>query len=285
MIRLVAQLIMRQKKATATGRMYSQKWLDTAKQFLRSKYAPITGIATDIATQKTFIGKKWRWEPEFLTEYTLDHITPMFIQDVRDAIKYQGLGTALWTSPLAVHGIGVQTYEVRAGGESMNLKNHYAHRFFGADWDELGPEIQRALREAVPMIGVYEDRARIERENYARNNYIQEEQAEAGRKVRKKLSRDIQNELDRLELPFGGLSRRISSEWFLNEKRYEQYQKDLVPILNRIIPPLIKSREWAGLDPLMQRAMLEEVISECKKAVRQKIIDQATIKDLERIGL
>ena len=286
MIRFVAQLMLAQKKAAQTGRIYSTKRLNVVKQFLRSKFAPVTGIAADIAGGKTFIGKKTRWtEPEFLTEYTLDHITPMFIQDVKDAIKYQGWGTALWTSPLAVHGIGVQTYETRASGELMNLKNKYAHQYFGADWDELGPDVQQALRETKPMIGILEDRARIEQQNYVRSDYIINEQSEAGRRVFKKLDKTVQNELLRLDLPFGNLSRQISSEWFLNEKRYEQYQKDLVPLVNQLVLPLIKSPEWVELDPMMQREMLNIVLDECKKAVREKIIDEATIKDLERIEL
>ena len=167
----------------------------------------------------------------------------------------------------------------------MNLKNKYAHQYFGVDWDELGPDVQQALRETKPMIGILEDRARIEQQNYVRSDYIINEQSEAGRRVFKKLDKTVQNELLRLDLPFGNLSRQISSEWFLNEKRYEQYQKDLVPLVNQLVLPLIKSPEWVELDPMMQREMLNIVLDECKKAVREKIIDEATIKDLERIEL
>lgn len=281
-IRLVAQLILGMKKSTQTGRIYREKRLEIVKDFLRGKQSPTTAIPTDIITGKTWVGKKWRWESEFLSEYFADYVTPMFIQDIKDAIKYQGWGTAFWTSPLAVHGVGVQTYEANAGSDSMNIKNKYAHQFYGTDWDELGPETQQALRETRPLIGLYEDRARIERTEYVHGDWIQTEQREAGRRVLKGLKNNIQSELDRLGLPFGGLSRRLNSDWFLNKKRYKQYQEETQQLINEVVPNLIEAPGWSDLDSMTQRHMLDELINECKKAVRQKIVGEAKMEDIER---
>jgi hypothetical protein len=286
MIRVTAQILLAKKKATSTGRIHSRKRLKIAAHYLRSKLSPPAGVAVDITTGKTFLGQRTEWgEPAFTTKYIYEHIAPMFLQDVVDAARYQGIGTALWTSPLGVHGVGMQTYEIHAGGESMRLKDHYAHQYFGADWDELGPAAQKALRESQPLIELYEDRAKIEQSKYAYENWADEEQREAGRKVQKSLSKEIQSELNRLELPFKGFSRRLSSNWFLNEKRYGQYQNESQKLINQVVPTIIGSPAWKELSADIQRNMLDQLIDECKKAVRQKIINQAKFEDLERIVL
>ena len=282
-IRLVAMFIRGEKKSVSTGRIHDKPRLEIAAQYLRSKLNPMAGIGWDVATGKTFLGEQMKLaEPKFLSKYVYEHVTPMFLQDVADAIRYQGLNTALWTSPLGLHGIGMQTYEIHAGGESARLKDHYAHMYYGTDWDQLGPETQQALRDTQPLIELYEDRARIEQSKYLYEDWTQAEQRKAGQRVLKGLNKDIQAELSRLEIPFGGLSRRLSTNWFLNEERYKEYQEGTRKLLNEVLPNIIKSPGWSELSSTMQRDILDEMIEECKKNVRQRIVSNAKIEDVQR---
>ncbi|UCE06517.1 MAG: hypothetical protein JSW07_00295 [bacterium] len=282
MMRLVAQLVLGQKKATATGRIYEKDRLDIALRFMRSKLSPTAAIPVDIATGTTFLGEKMRWEPEFMEEYVAEKVAPMFLQDVADAIRFQGLGTALWTSPLAVHGIGAQIYEPTAGSESARIKNHYAHQMYGADWDELGPIVQQAIRLTRPAIESYERKARMERENFDFAKEMFEEQNETARRVYKSLPKNVQKEFDRLEVEIKDVSRRIGSNWYLNLKRYKQYEEDLKKILKRVVPQPMKSPGWNKLDENMQREILQALVEQCRKHVRQQIIVNANIEDVMR---
>jgi len=282
-MRLIAQLAWRQKKATATGRISDVDALYIIKRFLRSKLSPPAGLVTDIFTGETFEGKKWRWEPEFLKEYAAENTAPLFLQDLKEAIQYQGIGMGALVAPLAVHGVGAATYEPTARQEAIEMKNHYAHEIFGIGWDELGPDAQGALRESRPLIDLWEEKKKREQETYTYVGRMLEEEKEAGRKVRKSLSKKIQAEFDRLEVDVGNLRRRIGADWYLNKKIYKQYQENLKKVLEKIVPELMSTPGWNKFPSTIQKDYLEEVISECKKHVQQRIMVEATMKDLERL--
>lgn len=282
MMRVVAQMVLQQKKATATGRIYHKDWLDTALRFMRGKLSPTATIPIDVATGTTFLGKKMRWEPEFMEEYVVEKIAPMFLQDVADAVRYQGVGTALWTSPLAIHGIGAQIYEPTAGSESARIKNHYAHQMYGVDWDELGPMVQKAIKLTRPAIEAQERKARMERENFDFAKEMFEEQNEAARRVYKSLPKDVQKEFDRVGAEVKDLSRRIGSNWYLNQGRYKQYEEGLKKLLKRVVVPQVRMSGWNKLDENTQREILNALVDQCRKHVRQQIILTANIEDVMR---
>ena len=83
-------------------------------------------------------------------------------------------------------------------------------------------------------------------------------------------------------MPFGGLSRRLSSDWMLNEKRYKEYQDKTAKLINEVVPGFIESPMWKNLDPMAQRDMLEQLLDDCKKAVRDQIVGKARFEDVQR---
>jgi hypothetical protein len=104
-VRLVAQLSTGKRKSTSTGDVYDVQRKDFIDTFFRSKLAPIPGLLWDLAAGSTFIGEELNAEnaPKILAE----KLTPMFIQDITDALADDG-------NPLkalfSILGVGVQTY-------------------------------------------------------------------------------------------------------------------------------------------------------------------------------
>jgi hypothetical protein len=282
MFRLIAQMVVGERKAATTGRISDVDRRDIVTRFLRSKLNPMAGVVSDIWTGQTFLGKKMKWEGDFLAEYIAEHITPLFLQDLKDAVKYQGLDASILVAPLAVHGAGAATYEPTPRSDEVELKNHYAHQAYGTGWDELGAVTQDVLRVFRPDIVKAEEKTRRAREDYTFIGKLAQEEQDAGKRVYKKLSKNIQKEMDRLAVDIGGLRRQLKSDWYLNKKRYNQYQREVKTMLEKSIPRLINNPSWNVLNDDVQQVMLQTTIDQCKKLIRQRIVMQANIKDLER---
>lgn len=285
LVRYTTQLILGQAKTAETKRLISVNRGEVVWRFIQSKLSPPAGIAVDLIRGETFIGKKLELTPEGITEQSFERFTPLFIQDVVDAIRFQGLDAAAIVAPLALHGVGAMTYPVRASSESARLKDVFAQQAFGQKWDELGPEFQSALREYRPQIDLMEDTVRSERENYDFMARMAEEQRKAANRVTRLLPKDVKKELLNLSVDIPGLSRNISSNWYLNDKRYKQYQLNTAKILSLILPKFIRSPNWNNFDFETKRELLKVIIDKAKKMARDNIVQRANINDLEEIIL
>jgi hypothetical protein len=281
--RYTAQLIMGEMKTTETKRKLPVDRGDVIWRFIQSKLSPPAGMTVDLLRGETFLGEKLKPEPGFIGEQVMQRFTPLFIQDVIDAARYQGMEGVSLVAPLALHGIGAVTYPITPSAESARIKDVHAMETFGQKWDDLGPEPQKALRENVPQIALAEAQAKIDRENFDFLAKMVEQQQAAGDKVFKSLPQDVQDEMNELTVPMGGLARNISSNWYLNDKRYEQYQTDVGKILKPVLSKIIKKQLWKTLPDNIKRKIIIEIIDNAKKAVRDKIIKQATMKDIEEL--
>jgi len=210
-----------------------------------------------------------------------ERLAPLFIQDVIDAIRFQGLGTAGAIAPLAWHGLGVQTYNPTLTQEVRSYKDRRAKEYFGVSWDELGPEAQKAIQDYYPDIAVQEAQAKIDREDYSFIGKILEEADQTGRKVMNQLEPNIQQELNKYVVDVGNIGRKAGADWYLNDSRYKAYQKDVTQLFNKYMPKLINSAEYNQLGPQERRAILQEAIDEIKKYARMKLITEATYGDLK----
>lgn len=279
-VRLIAQLISGQRKATDTGTMYDIDAKETLLRFVRSKLGPFPGLITDYFTGQTFIGEEFYEKPIDIMKRAKELTLPFALDDIAEAIYHQGLEGGLIAAPVAFHGIGVQTYPLTPGKEVQLLKNRYAREIFGQDWEDLGPTVQKMLREERPQIEVAERKAAFERTNYSFLTRQKEEQANIGRKIQDSLPKNIQNELNSLYIEVGGLSRRIATNWFLNDQRYKEYQNLTKKALNLILPQFINNPDWKTLPAEMRTEFLTELIQGCKKYAREEIIEKAERKDL-----
>jgi len=110
--RLIVQTAMAEQKATGTGEIYDINRAEVIERFIRTKLSPPAGLTWDVLTGQTFVGEEMKFEPTFLTKDALERITPMVIQDIIDAVRFQGLdGVLPITSATAFFGVGVGTWE------------------------------------------------------------------------------------------------------------------------------------------------------------------------------
>jgi len=281
--RYTTQFLLGKAKTTETKRIVDIDRGEIIWRFIQSKLSPPAGMTVDLIRGETFRGKQLDLTPEGITEQSFERFTPLFIQDVVDAIKFQGLDVATLVAPLALHGVGAMTYPVRASSESARLKDVYAQQAFGKKWDELSPEFQNALREYQPQIDLMDDKAKSERENFSFMERMAKEQRAAANKVMKALPNDVRKELLNLTVDVTGLSRHISSNWYLNDKRYRQYQMDTATMLSVVLPKFTRGPNWNRLDFETKREILKTIIDEVKEVARNNIIMNANIKDLEEL--
>lgn len=282
LIRTVIQLAYGKRKATETGRIYDVERTEIISRFLQSKLSPHAGLALDLWKGETFLGKKLKFTAPGVAEQIYNRAAPLFIQDVADAIKHQGLGMAGIIAPLAFHGLGVQTYPTTLTQDVRTLKDRLAvQHFAGTKWDELGSDAQKAIREYYPQIGLMEDEAKIDREDFDFIGKILQEADKTGRRIQGKLLKPIRAELDKYILDVGNIPRSMGSGWYLNDKRYTTYQQQLTIALNMYIQRLLVHPGYKRAKPEVQREILQEVISAVKKDIRMKLITQANIRDLQ----
>ncbi len=278
--RYTIQFLAGMRKTTQTKRIVKTPRGDILWRFVQSKLSPPAGMALDMATGETFLGKKLRFEPAIIGRETFERFVPLFVQDVIDAARFQGMSGLAMVVPTALHGVGAMTYPITATGEEIKAKNALAQHYFGRQWDELGPTFQQAVENANPHINLMRERSRMERENWSFMERIGEQEAEAARKIHKSLPRFVQDELDRYVVRITGLSRIISGDWSLNDERYEQYQERAAFILNKALPKIILNANYRNLSFQNKRLILDSIIDIAKRAAREEIVKKANMDDL-----
>jgi len=281
--RLVGQIITAEAKGTDTKRIRKIDRSNIVKRFIQSKLSPAAGLTVDILSGETFLGKQLELDVETITEQTYQRFTPLFIQDVIDAAHYQGLTSAAIVAPLAIHGIGAMTYPQRPSSEAARVKDVEANKTFGVGWDDLGPVGQEYLIESKPEIGLLERQAKAERENFDMVARRLEEQRKVMNRILKKMPKNVKEEIKKLNLYVPGLSRYISNGWYLNDNKYFQYQKEINKNLSIYLTKLINLPAWNMIQPEMKASLMEEIINDIKKEVRDKMVQKITFEDIQRL--
>jgi hypothetical protein len=282
LVRFIAREVVGKTK-TATGRIRKADRLGLLGRYLQSKLAPGAGLAVDLLRGETFFGDDLTLEASSLGEQAMQRLVPLFIQDLIDAYRFQGIGSALAVAPMAWHGVGAQTYPQRPGVQAFFEKDRIARETFGQKWEDLGQNTQRILRAAFPSIEQAEMKARAERTKYPFLAEQWEGEKRAGLEVEGGLPENISKEMSRLSVSVKGLSHNIGNNWFLNDKKYEEYKNDLTETLNLVLPKIVNTPQWNQLDDRSKQVLLQEVIDRVKTVVRKNIIEEANVRDLQYI--
>ena len=140
-IRYTAQLITGERKDTRTGKIKEANRADTLGRFVRSKASPQVGLAWSALKGKDFAGEDVDMSEESLKRQAFNQFLPMSIQDIYDAVKYSGWGVGAAAAPLALSGIGVQSYDNKPKGKRVSPAN-------------LGRSLQRKLTPKMPKINM-----------------------------------------------------------------------------------------------------------------------------------
>lgn len=283
MARLIAQFIKAEAKGTETGRIMPIDRGRIVWRYIQSKLSPASGMSVDLILGETFIGEQLEFTPEGITKQAFERFTPLFIQDVIDAARYQGLTTAGIVAPLAGHGIGAMTYPVRPATEASRIKDVKSRLAYGKGWDEIGPLAQSYIRERNPDIALLERQAKSERENFDMVARRLEEQHKVTKGIIKKLPVPIRNDIDRLDVVIPGLSRYVSNGWYLNDKRYKTYQKEIQKGLTQYLTRLRSRPLWSRMSDPMKATLIEDVAKMVRDQVRSQLLFESQIEDFRRI--
>jgi len=277
--RLTAQLWTGQRKATDTGEVYDIDHKEIIGRFIRSKLAPVPGVVHDVATGTTFEGDEISTEAAAIGDLLVNNLVPLAAQDIIDAGYYSRFYHSLLVAPLAFHGVGAQTYPISPYKRMQLQKDQISKSTLGKKWNELGPDVQEALREARPQIRRVEIETASERAYKYDLNRMRDEQKASASLIVKSLSKPIQDELERNYVVMPGINRRLG-KWFLNDERYEKYVNLTSKYMNRVLPLIIKSGEYQRLDVLSKSHILQDVITRCKKEARRQITAEANVGDI-----
>jgi hypothetical protein len=112
-VRFLSQLLTAESKLTGTGEIIERQRIDTVWNLLQSKESPMASIFTDLLKGETYLGEpifEGGWST-FAREMR-NRLTPLFAQDLWDAIETDSLKGGLAATP-GMLGVGVVSYEER----------------------------------------------------------------------------------------------------------------------------------------------------------------------------
>lgn len=269
--RLIAQTASGQQTATGTGRLYNINRADVIERFVRTKLSPPAGLTWDILKGQTFVGEEMKFEPTFLAEDIPKRVIPMAIQDIYDAIRYQGLDGALpITSTTAFFGVGVGTWEPSKWTLLTRAKDELAMATYGKEWDVLNEIEQALLTRDNKLLDNLKREAEYDRTVFPFLEEIKKEQLVAGMDVEGRLPETTQEEMQRLKIRVGSLPRTFG-KWTLNDERYEEYKDHITAELQTILSPILEKPDWKEKPKEVQIRFIEKAIEIAKKRARTRV--------------
>ena len=88
----------------------------------------------------------------------------------------------------------------------------------------------------------------------------------------RQLPDNLQTELELLDMTPGGVKRTISSDFVLNDKRYETYEQYTVENINRLLTPRIEANSWKTREYLSRLKVAQEKIIDAKAKARKRVL-------------
>ncbi len=269
---------------TATGRIVESNRMGLILRFLRYKLNPPVGAGVNLLTGETALGEELDTKASTIARETARMFVPLVIQDIAEATYYQGWVTGLVTTPLAFHGVGVQTYDPSPSEQIKSIRDHYARESFGTDWDQLGKVGQEVLEETRPIIGDKVRKIKAEQEvNYEFVGRIIQQDYDTARDLREKMTKGQQRFLEQMELPIKGLGRKVGKTWYLNDTRYDKLKSLVFKGESNFTRKLMNNSQFKRLDPQIQRMYFEQGFDLIRKAAREMIINESKADDLVRL--
>ena len=266
---------------TQSGRIVDAEAYDVILSFLQNKLGPVPSAALDNLRGEDFVGDPVSLDADGMMKQAWQRFVPLVLQDIVEAVEREGW-PGLATSPLAFHGIGVQTYPMSSGAQVMVRKNQIAVENTGQKWDSLSPAGQEFLTNQYPEIGELERQADAEQNDFGWMERIAKERARSEKAVMSSLPKDVQQELTKIQASTGGVGRSIANGWYLNDNRYKSYQDMTGKLLSKILTKIVRRSTWGGIPVDARRTIVEDISNKVKNSVRQKIVAESTKDDIQQ---
>jgi len=90
--------------------------------------------------------------------------------------------------------------------------------------------------------------------------------------MQKQLPKNIQTELELLDMTPGGVKRSIKKDFYLNDKRFSAYEKYTVDEIKRLLTPRIEAFTWKDREYLSRLKIAQDTITKAKEIARRKIL-------------
>lgn len=270
--RLVVQTALAQQKATGTEEIYPINRAEVIERYVRTKLSPPAGGAWDTLTGTTLTGDEMSLDPAFLLKDVLwDRIAPMVIQDIVDAIRFQGVdGVLPITSTTAFFGVSVGTWEPSKWSLLTNAENELAMSTYGKEWDALNEVEQELLTQDNELLANLRREAAYDQTVFPFLEEIKRDQMAAGLEIEDLLPEPVQKEMERLKVRIGLLPRTFG-KWTLNDQRYAQYKNYILKGLEENLSSLITSSEWKDESKEGQTFLIERTIENARKSARLRV--------------
>lgn len=244
---------------------------EVIERYIRTKLSPPAGLAWDVLEGQTFMGDKMTLEPTFLIRDIPSRAVPMVMQDISDAIRFQGLdGMLPVTSTTAFFGLGVGTWEVSKWELLRREQDDLAFTTYGREWDDLNEIQQKLLQRDNKLLDNLKREAEYERTVFPFLEEIKREQMVAGLDVEGGLLKATQKEMARLKIRVGSLPRTFG-DWTLNDERYEKYKTHIINELQPLLSAAMKEEGWESKPDEEKTRFIEKAIEVAKSRARTLI--------------
>ncbi len=276
--RLVAQVASGQAMPKS-GELHNINRKEVIERYIRTKLSPPAGGAWDILEGQTFMGDEMTLEPTFLLRDIPSRVVPMVMQDIVDAIRFQGLdGTLPITSTTAFFGLGVGVWEPSKWELLSREQDDLALTTYGKEWDNLNEIQQKLLQRDNKLLDNLKREAEYERTVFPFLEEIKKEQMVAGLDVEGSLLKGTQKEMARLKIRVGSLPRTFG-DWTLNDERYEKYKTHIIKELQPLLSGAMKEKGWKTKSDDEKIRFIEKAIEVAKSRARTLVRVEARKKD------
>jgi len=279
------------KTMTQAGEVRDVDRWDIFRSFLTTKQSPLASLLHDWWTGETMGGRPFGAPekgglleqsplPEKLSgtlQETWNRLFPLVIQDTVDALVLQGVPEAIAGGSLAFGGVGIQTYEPSAFAVTKEKMNEISRETYSKDWDDLRPMEQKRLRREHKEIGVLEREAR--KKAYPITKLDLQEQAKVTKRIHDALSTPTQEALDEYRI-LTGITRRILSDFRLNEQRYAAYEQLATREIESVVTKIINGKRWSARNPKAKEQSLQKAVNDARSKARTLLVQQINKGDL-----
>ena len=271
--RLVAQVSSGQTEANEKLHNINKK--EVIERYIRTKLSPPAGLVWDVLEGQTFMGDEMTLEPTFLARDIPSRVAPMVMQDIYDAVRFQGMdGILPVTSTTAFFGLGVGTWEPSKWELLRREQDSLANTTYGKEWDNLNEIQQKLLQRDNKLLDNLKREAAYERTVFPYLEEIKKDQLVAGLDVEGGLLKGTQKELARLKIRVGSLPRTFG-DWTLNDERYEKYKTLLTKELQLLLSKAMKEEGWKVRPDEEKTRFIEKAIEVAKTRARTLIRKEA----------
>lgn len=207
------------------------KFGETLYRYAETRETAALGFAKTLAS-----GKDWMGKPIPRLEATVRALSPEVLESVWEAGMADGTWAALAIGVGTMASAGISTYNVNPVTTRAMFRDKIAEKKYDRSWDGLTPQEQTRLkvlhRNQFKVLDrqVAEERIKTPY-NPAR---IKEEEQRSGKRIRKMLSSETKRQLK-------GVSTNVSRyprKYYLNDKRYAQYQMMVAAEIENMMPRL-----------------------------------------------